>query len=127
MCLILSQQLGDYEIAWVDAEVGKTESGMLSLLPFSAPAPPHKSVLVGDIKMSDFKQFLASKGIQVCQHNSFTLDFFLLGLTILRWTREKYFCVQAEFSGGALRCGEFVTLRKVGDPSQKVRCSLPIH
>lgn len=28
---------------------------------------------------------------------------------------------QAEFSGGALRCGEFVTLRKVGDPTQKVR------
>lgn len=89
MSNVLFKKLGDYEIAWVDAEVGKTESGMLSLLPFSASAPPHKSVLVGDIKMSDFKQFLANKGIQ------------------------------AEFSGGALRCGEFVTLRKVGDPSQK--------
>lgn len=58
-------QLGEYEIAWVDAEVGKTETDMLSLLPLSTPAPPHKSVLVGDIKMPDFKQFLESKGIQV--------------------------------------------------------------
>lgn len=58
-------QLGDYEIAWVDAEVGKTENGMLSLLPISTPAPPHKSVLVGDLKMADLKPFLSSKGIQV--------------------------------------------------------------
>ncbi|CAK9160932.1 unnamed protein product [Ilex paraguariensis] len=89
MSNVLFKKLGDYEIAWVDAEVGKTESGMMSLLPLSTPAPPHKSVLVGDIKMADFKQFLASKGVQV------------------------------EFSGGALRCGEYVTLRKVGDASQK--------
>lgn len=61
----LQFQLGDYEVAWVDAEVGKTENGMLSLLPISSPAPPHKSVLVGDLKMADFKQFLASKGVQV--------------------------------------------------------------
>ncbi|GMH08981.1 hypothetical protein Nepgr_010821 [Nepenthes gracilis] len=89
MSNVLFRKLGDYEIAWVDAEVGRTESEMRSLLPLSAPARPHKSVLVGDIKMADFKQFLAGKGIQ------------------------------AEFSGGALRCGEYVTLRKVGDPSQK--------
>ncbi|CAO2821178.1 unnamed protein product [Amaranthus hypochondriacus] len=89
MSNVLFKKLGDYEIAWVDAEVGKTEGGQLSLLPPSTPAPSHKSVLVGDIKMSDFKQFLASKGIQ------------------------------AEFSGGALRCGEYVTLRKVADPTQK--------
>lgn len=89
MSNVLFKKLGDYEIAWVDAEVGQTEGGMLSLLPLSNEAPAHKSVLVGDIKMADFKQFLASKGIQ------------------------------AEFSGGALRCGEFVTLRKVGDPTQK--------
>ncbi|XAR53657.1 hypothetical protein NMG60_11022294 [Bertholletia excelsa] len=89
MSNVLFKKLGDYEIAWVDAEVGKTENGMLSLLPLSAPAPPHKSVFVGDIKMADFKQFLASKGVQV------------------------------EFAGGALRCGEYVTLRKVGDTSQK--------
>lgn len=57
--------MGDYEIAWVDAEVGKTENDMLSLLPVSAAAPPHKSVLVGDLKLADFKQFLSSKGVQV--------------------------------------------------------------
>ncbi|XP_059304797.1 cleavage and polyadenylation specificity factor subunit 2 [Lycium ferocissimum] len=90
MSQILFKKLGDYEIAWVDAEVGKTESDMFSLLPLSGPAPPHKTVLVGDIKMSDFKQFLASKGVQV------------------------------EFGGWALRCGEYVTIRKVGDASQKV-------
>ncbi|XP_027110292.1 cleavage and polyadenylation specificity factor subunit 2 isoform X1 [Coffea arabica] len=89
MSNVLFKKLGEYEIAWIDAEVGKTENGMLSLLPLSSPAPPHKTVLVGDIKMADFKQFLASKGVQV------------------------------EFAGGALRCGEYVTLRKVGDASQK--------
>ena len=61
----MQSQLGDYEIAWVDAEVGKTESGMLSLLPCSNAAPLHKSVLVGDLRMADFMQFLASKGVQV--------------------------------------------------------------
>ncbi|GAB2294030.1 hypothetical protein Dimus_028246 [Dionaea muscipula] len=89
MSNVLLKKLGDYEIAWVDSEVAKTDSGMLSLLPLSTSAPPHKSVLVGDVKMADFKQFLAGQGIQ------------------------------AQFSGGALRCGEFVTLRKVGDPNQK--------
>lgn len=89
MSNVLFKKLGEYEVAWVDAEVGKTENGMLSLLPLSTPAPPHKSVLVGDIKMADFKQFLASKG------------------------------VQAEFAGGALRCGEYTTLRKIGDATQK--------
>lgn len=72
----------------------KTENGSISsLLPLSTTPhtpPPHKSVLVGDLKMADFKQFLAGKGVQV------------------------------EFAGGALRCGEYVTLRKVGDASQKV-------
>ncbi|KAK9143745.1 hypothetical protein Syun_013145 [Stephania yunnanensis] len=89
MSNVLFKKLGDYEVAWVDAEVGKTESGMLSLLPLSTQPPPHKSVLVGDLKLADFKQFLASKGIQV------------------------------EFAGGALRCGEYVTLRKIGDATQK--------
>ncbi|KAK6936840.1 Metallo-beta-lactamase [Dillenia turbinata] len=89
MSNVLFKKLGDHEIAWVDAEVGKTESGILSLFPLSTAAPPHKSVFVGDLKLADFKQFLASKGVQV------------------------------EFAGGALRCGEYVTLRKVGDSSQK--------
>ncbi|KAF5190062.1 Cleavage and polyadenylation specificity factor subunit [Thalictrum thalictroides] len=90
MSNVLFKKLGDYEIAWADAEIGKsTEDDMLSLLPLSTPPPPHKSVFVGDLKLADFKQFLSSKGIQV------------------------------EFSGGALRCGENVTLRKVGDASQK--------
>ncbi|KAG6422572.1 hypothetical protein SASPL_119149 [Salvia splendens] len=89
MSNVLFKKLGDFEVAWVDAEVGKAENGTLSLLPLSTPPPPHKTVLVGDIKMADFKQFLASQGIQV------------------------------EFAGGALRCGEHVTLRKVGDSSQK--------
>ncbi|CAN4087744.1 unnamed protein product [Withania somnifera] len=65
MSQVIFKKLGDYEIAWLDAEVGQTENDMFSLLPLSRPAPPHKTVLVGDIKMSDFKQFLASKGVQV--------------------------------------------------------------
>ncbi|KAJ7974176.1 Cleavage and polyadenylation specificity factor subunit 2 [Quillaja saponaria] len=89
MSNVLFKKLGDYEIAWVDAEVGKADGGLLSLLPLPTSAPPHKSVLVGDLKLPDLKQFLSSKGIQV------------------------------EFSGKALRCGEYVTTRKVGDASQK--------
>ncbi|KAK2653889.1 hypothetical protein Ddye_013745 [Dipteronia dyeriana] len=90
MSNVLFKKLGDYEIAWVDAEVGKTENGMMSLLPISTQAPHHKSVLVGDLKMADFKPFLSSQGIQV------------------------------EFAGGgALRCGEYVTIRKVGQAGQK--------
>ncbi|KAI9086113.1 hypothetical protein K1719_031946 [Acacia pycnantha] len=88
MSNVLFKKLGDYEIAWADTEVGKTENGYLSV-PLSAAAPPHKSVLVGDLKLADFKQFLSTKGVQV------------------------------EFAGGALRCGEYVTLRKVGDATQK--------
>lgn len=62
----LQTQLGDYEIAWVDSEVGKTENSTLSLLPLSStPPPPHQSVLVGDLKMANFKQFLADNGVQV--------------------------------------------------------------
>ncbi|KAG5253642.1 Cleavage and polyadenylation specificity factor family protein [Salix suchowensis] len=71
MSNVLFKKLGDYEVAWVDAEVGKTENDMLSILPISSPAP--------------------------------RINLFLL----------------VEFAGGALRCGEYVTLRKVGNPSQK--------
>ncbi|XP_010550556.1 PREDICTED: cleavage and polyadenylation specificity factor subunit 2 isoform X2 [Tarenaya hassleriana] len=98
MSNVIFKKLGDYEVAWVDAEVGKTETEMLSVLPMSsaAPPPPHKSVLVGDLKIADFKQFLSSKGVQV------------------------------EFAGGgALRCGEYVTLRKVGPTGQKGGASGP--
>lgn len=88
MSNVLFKKLGDYEISWIDAEVGKTND-MLTLFPVSSTPPPHKSVLVGELKLADFKQFLASKGIQV------------------------------EFAGGALRCGEHVTLRKISDSTQK--------
>lgn len=61
---IVYLQLGDYEIAWVDGEVGKTND-MLTLLPLPSAPLPHKSVLIGDLKLADFKQFLASQGVQV--------------------------------------------------------------
>ncbi|XP_058779158.1 cleavage and polyadenylation specificity factor subunit 2-like isoform X2 [Vicia villosa] len=89
MSNVLFKKLGEYEIAWVDAEVGKAENDTLSLLPISGAPRPHKSVLVGDLKLADFKQFLSTKGVPV------------------------------EFAGGALRCGEYVTVRKVGDATQK--------
>lgn len=60
-------QLGEHEIAWVDAEVGKTDDKLTLLPPLSTPAA-HKSVLVGDLKLADFKQFLANKGLQVSFH-----------------------------------------------------------
>lgn len=44
---------------------------------------------MGDLKLADFKQFLATKGLQV------------------------------EFAGGALRCGEYITVCKIGDSNQK--------
>nr|CAB3456570.1 unnamed protein product [Digitaria exilis] len=84
---LCAYKLGEHEIAWVDAEVGKEDEKLILLPPSSTP-PSHKPVLVGDLKLSDFKQFLENKGWQV------------------------------EFSGGALRCGEHITVRKIGD-SQK--------
>jgi cleavage and polyadenylation specificity factor subunit 2 len=88
MSNVLFKKLGDYELAWIDGEVGMEEE-MLPLLPLSTDPPPHKAVLVGDLRLADFKQLLASKG------------------------------VQAEFVGGQLRCGDYITVRKVGDSSQK--------
>lgn len=96
MSNVIFKKLGDSEVAWVDSEVGKTESDQRCLQPMASAAAPHKPVLVGDLKMQDFKQFLASKGVQV------------------------------EFAGGgALRCGEYVTLRKVGPTGQKGGASGP--
>ncbi|KAM7251113.1 hypothetical protein ACFE04_022996 [Oxalis oulophora] len=89
MSNVLFHKLGEYEISWTDAEAEKLENGTLSLPPPSTSPQPHKSVLVGDLKLADFKQFLSSKGVQV------------------------------EFAAGALRCGEYVTLRKVGQSNQK--------
>ncbi|TVU10576.1 hypothetical protein EJB05_44117 [Eragrostis curvula] len=77
MSNIISKKLGEHEIAWLDAEVGK-EDEKLILLPPSSPPPP-----------INFKQFLENKGWQV------------------------------EFAGGALRCGEYITVRKIGDSIQK--------
>ena len=91
--MMIFLQLGDYEIAWIDAEVGKTD-GMLSLQPLSGPASPHKSVLVGDLKLADFKQFLASKGIQV-------LSFFLCS-DPFSWLLFRLFGVVAHFSSCVL-------------------------
>jgi len=88
MSNVISKKLGEHEIAWVDAEVGKVDE-TLTLLPPSSTPSAHKSVLVGDLKLADFKQFLANKGLQV------------------------------EFAGGALRCGEYITVRKIGDSNQK--------
>uniref|UniRef100_A0A0E0C6S2 Cleavage and polyadenylation specificity factor subunit 2 n=1 Tax=Oryza meridionalis TaxID=40149 RepID=A0A0E0C6S2_9ORYZ len=72
----------------ISKKVGKADDKLTLLPPSSTPAA-HKSVLVGDLKLADFKQFLANKGLQV------------------------------EFAGGALRCGEYITLRKIGDAGQK--------
>lgn len=62
--ILLLTQLGDYELAWVDGEVGAEEDDMLPLLPAATP-PPHKAVYVGDLWLADFKQLLATKGVQV--------------------------------------------------------------
>lgn len=37
----------------------------MSMLPVTSASEPHKSILVGDLKLADFKQFLVSKGVQV--------------------------------------------------------------
>nr|XP_034568366.1 cleavage and polyadenylation specificity factor subunit 2-like isoform X2 [Setaria viridis] len=80
--------MGELEIAWVDAEVGKEDEKLILNPPSSTP-PPHRPILVGDLKLADFKQLLENNGLQV------------------------------EFGGGALRCGEYISLRKMGDSSQK--------
>ncbi|KAL3683878.1 hypothetical protein R1sor_001900 [Riccia sorocarpa] len=83
MSNVLFRKLGEYELAWIDGEVGAEEEDMLPLLPADTP-PPHKAVYVGDLWLADFKQLLATKGIQ------------------------------AEFAGGLLRCGENIAVRKSG-------------
>eukprot|EP01018_Ginkgo_biloba_P008179 Gb_28458 [translate_table: standard] len=65
MSNVLFRKLGDYELEWIDGEVGSKEDDMLPLLPLSTDPPPHKAVLVGDLRLADFKQLLASKGLQV--------------------------------------------------------------
>uniref|UniRef100_A0A7I4EGV0 Cleavage and polyadenylation specificity factor subunit 2 n=1 Tax=Physcomitrium patens TaxID=3218 RepID=A0A7I4EGV0_PHYPA len=90
MSSVLFRKLGDYEVAWIDGEIGSQESeGMLPLLPSETP-PPHKSVFVGDLRLADFKQLLATKGIQ------------------------------AEFAGGVLRCGDAFAVRRSGGSQQLV-------
>lgn len=70
----------------VSGSMQKLERWTRSLLatPSSTPSA-HKSVLVADLKLADFKQFLANKGLQV------------------------------EFGGATLRCGEYFTVCKIGD------------
>ncbi|KAL2635973.1 hypothetical protein R1flu_007452 [Riccia fluitans] len=63
MSNVLFRKLGDYELAWIDGEVGAEEGDMLPLLPAETP-PPHKAVYVGDLWLADFKQLLAAKGVQ---------------------------------------------------------------
>ncbi|CAL4993750.1 unnamed protein product [Urochloa decumbens] len=66
------------------------EDENLILNPPSSTPPPRRPVLVGDLKLADLKQFLEYNGLQV------------------------------EFADGALRCGEYITLRKIiVDSSQK--------
>jgi hypothetical protein len=57
-------QLGEYELAWVDGEIGDEEDDTLSLLPLAEP-PPHKAVYVGKLQLPDFKELLGQKGVQV--------------------------------------------------------------
>lgn len=110
-------------MAWVDGEIGSQESeGMLPLLPSETP-PPHKSVFVGDLRLADFKQLLATKGIQI---EILFLSFGFLhgcisgkGLTYKTCTHHNcdmigLLAVQAEFAGGILRCGDAFAVRKVG-------------
>lgn len=83
MSNVIFRKLGGYELAWVDGAVGKQdEDETFPLLPVESP-PPHKAVLVEDLRLADFRHLLATKG------------------------------VQAEFSGGMLRCGNHISVRKV--------------
>ncbi|CAO2152167.1 unnamed protein product [Urochloa humidicola] len=88
MSHIMPRKIGEHEIAWLDAEVEKEDENLILNPPSSTP-PLRRPVLVGDLKLADFKQFLEHNGLQV------------------------------EFADGALRCGEYITLRKIVDSSQK--------
>lgn len=57
--------MGEYEISWMDSVTEKANEKILTLLPPPLASPAHNSVLVGDLKLADFKQFLSTKGIQV--------------------------------------------------------------
>ncbi|KAJ1694426.1 hypothetical protein LUZ63_011124 [Rhynchospora breviuscula] len=89
MSNVLFRKMVENEISWMDSVAEKTNEKVLTLLPPPSAPPTHKSVLVGDLKLADFKQYLSTKGVQV------------------------------EFAGGALKCGEHITVRKISDSSQK--------
>jgi len=55
--------LGEHEIAWVDAEIGKEDEKLILLPPSSTP-PPHKAVLVGDLKLSDLNNIGKIKDVR---------------------------------------------------------------
>ncbi|XP_024532304.1 cleavage and polyadenylation specificity factor subunit 2 isoform X1 [Selaginella moellendorffii] len=94
MSSVLFRKLGDYELAWVDGEIGQNEEDLLPLLPLDGTPPPHKTVFVGDLRLADFKQLLATKGIQ------------------------------AEFAGGVLRCADNIAVRKSGGQQLVIEGSL---
>lgn len=91
MHVVNFKKLGEYEVAWVDGQVASPGGGGDGAVHLE-PRPPgddvatHQTVLVGDLKLSDFRAVLRG-------HD-----------------------VEAEFAGasGQLKCGTTVSLRKMG-------------
>ena len=59
-------------------------------------------------------------GIILCARAEVRKDFRPVWNVLDRGKDYSLLTLQVEFAGGALRCGEYVTIRKVGDASQKV-------
>eukprot|EP00850_Spirogloea_muscicola_P007711 SM000039S14541 [mRNA] locus=s39:747754:753165:+ [translate_table: standard] len=84
--VFFSKQLDSYEVVWVNGSVGSSQDGVLPLQ--AAPLelmPLHKPVLVGDLRLSEFKSLLQAQGFK------------------------------PEFVDGVLQCTEDVVVRKFGE------------
>eukprot|EP00850_Spirogloea_muscicola_P008938 SM000049S16709 [mRNA] locus=s49:243078:248533:+ [translate_table: standard] len=84
--VFFSKQLDSYEVVWVNGSVGPSQDGVLPLQ--AAPlelVPLHKPVLVGDLRLSEFKSLLQAQGFK------------------------------PEFVDGVLQCAEDVVVRKFGE------------
>eukprot|EP00850_Spirogloea_muscicola_P005295 SM000024S07757 [mRNA] locus=s24:318967:324274:+ [translate_table: standard] len=84
--VFFSKQLDSYEVVWVNGSVGPSQDGVLPLQ--AAPlesVPLHKPVLVGDLRLSEFKSLLQAQGFK------------------------------PEFVDGVLQCTEDVVVRKFGE------------
>ena len=72
------------------------------------------------IKLINLQHFMTKSLIYSKEHKGNWLD---TSISYVCITLHDKLTMQVEFASGALRCGEYITLRKVGDTTQKASIS----